>query len=451
MSMRRRKSTVILLVFCLLMAVTLVAAFSSCSDNTGNGNDQLQTEYTAAVNDSTSSTNNSSYESSTAEEGSIPVQGSSTEEAFLPASADLLIKEKINKMSLDEKIGQMFIVGFKGDTPNDEIKSMIQKYHVGGIILFRNNITDPEQMLSLINSLKFLNSKNQAALFMSVDEEGGRISRMPDQLEKLPTNEAIGKINDPQLSFNIGGVLAYELKAFGFNMDFAPVIDIFSNPKNTVIGDRAFGSEPDIVSSLGIQTMKGLQAGGVISVVKHFPGHGDTLVDSHIGLPTVDYDLKRLESFELKPFQAAIENKADAVMVAHILMKTIDPISPASMSKTMITDVLRDKMGFTGVVVTDDMTMGAIVENYNIGAAVVKSVNAGSDIILVCHGYDNQVNAINSLKSAVKNGRIAEERLNDSIYRILKLKGKYGLSDKKTTSINVDEINKRIVSTLGSR
>lgn len=325
---------------------------------------------------------------------------------------------------------------------------MIQKYHAGGIILFRNNIANPDQMLSLINSLKLLNSKNEAALFISVDEEGGRISRMPEQLEKLPANETIGKIFDPQLSYNIGGVLAYELKAFGFNMNFAPVIDISSNPKNTVIGDRAFGSEPNVVSTLGVQTMKGLQMGGVISVVKHFPGHGDTLVDSHIGLPTVDYDMSRLESFELKPFQAAIENKADAVMIAHILMKAIDPNNPASISKAVITDLLRNRMGFTGVVITDDMTMGAIIENYKIGNAVVKSVDAGSDIILVCHGVENQMNAINALKTSVKNGSITEERLNDSVYRILKLKERYTISDNKITSVNVDEINQKIGSVL---
>ncbi|MBE3036295.1 MAG: beta-N-acetylhexosaminidase, partial [Candidatus Atribacteria bacterium] len=295
---------------------------------------------------------------------------------------------------------------------------------------------------------KLLNSKNQVPLFMSVDEEGGRISRMPDQLEKLPTNEAIGKINDVRLSFNIGGILATELKAFGFNMDFAPVIDIFSNPKNTVIGDRAFGSEPNVVSTLGVQTMKGLQEGGVISVVKHFPGHGDTLVDSHIGLPTVDYGLNRLESFEFKPFQAAIDNKADAVMIAHILIKAIDPNHPASMSKTVITDVLRNRIGFSGTVITDDMTMGAIIENYKIGNAVVKSVNAGSDIILVCHGVENQVNAINALKASLKNGTITEERLNASVYRILKLKERYAISDKNNTSFNVDEINKKISSVL---
>jgi beta-N-acetylhexosaminidase len=231
-------------------------------------------------------------------------------------------------------------------------------------------------------------------------------------------------------------------------MDFAPVIDIFSNPKNTVIGDRAFGTEPDIVSSLGVQTMKGLREGGIISVVKHFPGHGDTLVDSHIGLPTVEYEMNRLKNFEFKPFQAAIDNKADTVMVAHILMKAVDPENPASMSKVMITDILRNQLGLEGVAATDDMTMRAILDNYKIGVAVVKSVDAGSDIVLVCHGFENQVNAINALKASVKDGMITEERLNESVYRILKLKGKYAVSNKKIASINVDEINSKINSIL---
>ena len=174
-------------------------------------------------------------------------------------------------------------------------------------------------------------------------------------------------------------------------MNFAPVLDVNSNPSNPVIGDRAFSSEASIVSSLGVETMRGLQQGKVIPVVKHFPGHGDTAEDSHKGLPSLNHDLARLESLELIPFQEAINNDAEAVMIAHILLPQIDKENPSSMSKVIITDILREKMNFQGLVITDDMTMGAIMKNYEIGEASVKSVLAGTDIVLVCHGKDKQI------------------------------------------------------------
>jgi beta-N-acetylhexosaminidase len=222
------------------------------------------------------------------------------------------------------------------------------------------------------------------------------------------------------------------------------VLDIWSNPENTVIGDRAFGITPGIVKSMALSAMKGIRDRDIIPVVKHFPGHGDTVTDSHIGLPRVDYGMDRLSSFELVPFQAAIDDGADVVMVAHILMTALDKKYPASLSKAVITDLLRKDMGFGGVVITDDMTMGAIVENYSIGNAAVKAVLAGSDIVLVCHGTENQKLAIDSVKAAVKNGTIPIQRINESVDRILRLKYKYKLSDKTVKSVNVDELNKKI-------
>lgn len=358
------------------------------------------------------------------------------------------IEEQVKNMTLDEKVGQMVIVGFEGYTINDDIRMMIENNHIGGFILFNRNVKTSNQLLSLINSLKSANSKNKVPLFVSVDEEGGRVNRMPPELRNFPANKAIGEVNNGNFSYEVGSTIAEEIKSLGFNMDFAPVLDINSNPKNPVIGDRSFGSNKEIVSELGIQTMKGIGESGVIPVVKHFPGHGDTSVDSHVGLPSVNNDMERLKSFELVPFEEAINNKAEAVMVAHILLNKIDPQNPASLSKTIITDLLRNELDFRGVVITDDMTMGAITKNYDIGNAAVKSVNAGSDIVLVCHGYDNESSVINSLKNAVQNGSIPEERINQSVYRILKLKYKYKLADNTINSIDVEKINKKINSVL---
>jgi beta-N-acetylhexosaminidase len=354
------------------------------------------------------------------------------------------IMEQISKMTLEEKIGQMLIVGLDGYSLDINTKELIEKHKVGGFIFFANNIQNSKQLLSLLNSMKEENQKNNIPLFLSVDEEGGRVSRMPKEFKDFPTNKAIGNINNEVFSKEIGKIIAEEISSFGFNMNFAPVLDVNSNPKNPVIGNRAFSSKAEIVSKLGVQTMLGIQEADVIPVIKHFPGHGDTTVDSHKGLPTVNNNLERLESLELIPFAEAIKNNADVVMIAHILLPQIDKENPSSMSKAIITDLLRNKLKFDGVVITDDMTMGAIMKNYNIGEAAVKAVNAGTDIVLVCHEYEKEVEVINALKNAVKVGSISELQINDSVYRILKLKEKYRLKDEVISDIDVDKINNKI-------
>ena len=359
-----------------------------------------------------------------------------------------VIQNKIDTMSLDEKIGQLVTIGFEGYTMDDNITNLIKEQKVGGVILFSKNVENSNQLLSLINSIKTNNSQNKIPLFVSIDEEGGRVSRMPKEITKLPSNGVIGKRNDGDLSYKIGKIIGEELKTFGFNMNFAPVLDINSNPNNPVIGDRSFGNNPDIVNKLGIKTMEGLIQNNIVPVVKHFPGHGDTSVDSHIGLPVVNKDLTELSDFELIPFKEAIKNNVDAIMVSHILLNKIDPNYPSSMSKAVITDMLRENLKFPGVVITDDMTMGAIVKYYDIGDAAVKSINAGSDIILVCHNYDNALKVINSLKTAAQNNIITAERINESVYRILKLKEKYNINNDTINSVNIDEINNKIKNLL---
>lgn len=354
------------------------------------------------------------------------------------------IKLQIDKMSLTEKVGQLVMTGIDGYINDEHSSELIEKYKVSGFILLGQNIKDTNQTLALVNSLKASNSKNKIPLFFGIDEEGGRISRLPAEFTKLPTNKVIGQKNNSDLSFNIGNLLGKELKAFGLNMDFAPVLDINSNPKNPIIGDRSFGINADIVSKLGIATMKGIQSQNVISGVKHFPGHGDTSVDSHIGLPVVNNDLNRLKSFELIPFSKAIQNEADVVMVAHILLPKIDKDNPASFSKAIITDVLRNYLGYNGVVITDDMTMGAIVKNYDIGQAAVRSLNAGTDIILVCHDFDKETAVINAINKAAENKVISQKSIDEKLYRVLKLKQKYGLKDVEVNSVNVKAINNSI-------
>lgn len=355
------------------------------------------------------------------------------------------IKELMKGMTIEEKVGQLLIVGIDGTVTDENIEALIKNKYVGGIILFSNNVSGLTGVNSLINNVKQLNRDNKVPLFISVDEEGGIVSRTPNEFLKIPPSLTIGQLQDEELCYEVGGIIAEQLKVMGYNMDYAPVLDILSNMQNTVIGNRSFGREADIVSRLGISTMKGLMESGIIPVVKHFPGHGDTAVDSHYGLPLVEKSLEQLKGMELIPFQDAIENGADAIMVAHILMSQIDNENPASMSKEIISNLLREEMGFEGVVLTDDMTMGAVINNYDIAEAAVKSINSGADIVLVCHGYDNENKVYDYLLNAINTGIISEERLNESVYRILKLKMKYDLSDEDVLlNSDVTEINNKI-------
>ncbi len=437
---RRRKFLTIFIVI-LLAALTVVAGYAALLYNRDNNR---------SSGDNDIGLNTPSHQNDTAATSIVTPTPTSTpaNTSQEPVQEEDNLKEQIMGMSLDEKIGQMVIVGLDGYTVDEQARQMIEEYDVGGFILFKSNIQNSNQMLELLNSLKSENRANKVPLFLSVDEEGGRVSRLPDEFIKIPSNKTIGKLNNSSVSHQVGSIIGEELKSFGMNMDFAPVLDINSNPKNPVIGDRSFGTVPDLVSKLGVQTMKGLQSQNIIPVVKHFPGHGDTSTDSHVGLPKVNNDLKRLRSFELRPFQNAIENGAEAVMVAHILLPKIDPKNPASFSKTIISDILRTEMNYDGVVITDDFTMGAIVKNYNIGQAAVKSILAGSDIVLVCHDFEKQKTVISALKNAAESGRLPMDRIDQSVTRILKLKQEHKITDEPANAVDPKPINDKIRALL---
>ena len=365
------------------------------------------------------------------------------------------IAEAVAAMSTEQKVSQLLVAGIEGTQLGQDAVQAVQDYQVGGVILFGRNVESAWQLAELANGLKDLNG-DYTPLFLCVDQEGGRVDRMPPEVERTPSAWSVGQTLDTEgVGAAYGALLAEECAAFGFNMDFAPSLDIWSNPDNTVIGDRAFGNDWEWTAFFGMSAVESMEEqGGVIPVVKHFPGHGDTSVDSHVALPVVDKSLEELWQSELVPFNMVLNQEdyfgaqagpsAPAVMVAHILLSQVDPDYPASLSHRVVTGLLREEMGFDGVVCTDDLTMGAVSNTYGMGEAAVLAVEAGCDLLLVCHGADNLTAARDALLEAADSGRLSPERLDESVKRILSLKTEYGLTNDPVDTPDVDALNARI-------
>lgn len=341
-----------------------------------------------------------------------------------------LIDKMIDRMSLEDKIGEMLLVGIGGESIGDDTIRMLRTDRPGGIILYKRNVVSGEQVAGLIMELQKHSLRNKGiGLFIGIDHEGGRVNRLPDEYN-YPSARTFGSTNDPEGVKNTAVEVGGKLKALGFNMNFAPVLDIDSNPQNPVIGDRSFGKTPETVSVMGSAFIEGMQAAGIISVAKHFPGHGDTSVDSHTGLPVLSHTKTRVMEFETVPFREAVDKGVPAIMTAHILFSAIDPDRPATMSPAIIDGLLRDTLGFEGVVITDDLLMGAISSRYKPGEAAVLAVEAGADMLLIALHSEGAREAVDALKGAVEEGRISSERIDASVGRIIMLKQDYGIAVK---------------------
>jgi beta-N-acetylhexosaminidase len=323
-------------------------------------------------------------------------------------------------MKLTSKIGQLLMVGFQGTTPSKEIQDFIKRHHIGGVILFARNIKDPTQCGKLTEGLQKLST--DAPLLIAVDQEGGRVSRLAPPFTQFPSARTLGQADSVTLTYSYAEAMAKELLAVGINMNFAPVLDVDTNPKNPIIGDRSFGSSPTLVSKHGLAMIVGMYDQRVIACGKHFPGHGDTASDSHETLPVVNHPISRLADLELKPFIHAVENRLSCIMTAHVRYSQLDDKVPASLSKKIISQLLRKTIQFEGVVVTDDLEMKGITDGFSVPEAAVKAVQAGSDLILVCHSPEQQTAVLEALVHAVENGAISEARLTESLNRILRLK-----------------------------
>ena len=332
-------------------------------------------------------------------------------------------------MNLKQKIGQMMVVGFKGIEPSEEVKDLIKNYHVGGIILFGRNIGTPKEILNLTRELQALAKEagHERPLFICIDQENGSVRRLGEGATIVPGAMLLGATGEAELAYEAGKVTGTELKALGINWNLAPVVDVNNNAENPVIGVRSFGEDAKSVAEFAKSSMKGMQEAGIMTTLKHFPGHGDTNVDSHLDLPVISHDLKRLHEVELVPFKQCIAEGSDTVMTAHVYFPTIEPEEnrPATLSKQVITGLLRNDLSFDGVVTTDCMEMDAIANRIGTERGGVEAVKAGVDLVMVSHLHDKQMNTIEAIYDAVNQGELSESRIDESISRINRLKDQY--------------------------
>jgi len=373
-----------------------------------------------------------------AEKDSKPVTSKSEKEEPVkrePTKEELLEQEveaKIRNMSAEEKVAQLFMITPEALTgvgqvvaAGESTKAALEACPVGGIIYFAQNFESPQQVKQMTaNVQQYSRNRIGLPLFLSVDEEGGTVTRFGRnpafQFDASVNMRELGRTGNTQAAYNLGTKLGTFLSDLGFNMDNAPVADVLSNPQNTVIGNRSFGSDCHMVSDMALAELKGMKDTGVIGVLKHYPGHGATTADTHTGYASTDATLEEMKGNELVPFIEGIRSGAEVIMVAHISCPGItgDTV-PASLSKKMITDILRTDLGYQGLVITDALNMGAIAQEYTSGEAAVLAINAGADMLLMPVDFHEAYEAV---LSAMQSGEISESRIEESLKRILSLK-----------------------------
>jgi beta-N-acetylhexosaminidase len=389
------------------------------------------------------------------------VKGSATP-ALHPLPSPFLIKPMSQPISLsptpekhltlEQKIGQLMIIGFDGTAASPELLEMIRKYHIGGVILFARNVESPKQVAVLTNELqKAALESGHPGLFIAIDQEGGRVARLtePTGFSEFPSAMALAATDDPQNAYLVAAAMATEMLAVGINVDFAPDLDVNNNPANPVIGIRSFSSDPAKVAEYGLAFAKGLQDNGVLAFGKHFPGHGDTSIDSHIDLPLVPHDRARLNQIELVPFRAAIQADFAGIMSAHVTFPAIDPTPgmPATLSRPVLTGLLREELGYDGLIVTDSLEMGALAANgYPPQVGAPLALAAGADLLLFNRDHAMHRETFANLVQAVKDGKISQNQLDASVRRVLQAKQRFGLL--KPATVDVETISSKTVEHL---
>jgi len=326
--------------------------------------------------------------------------------------------------ALRRQIGQLLIAGFDGHQLPVELKALAREFGLGGVILFARNIAEPEQVAELCHDAARLTP--HLPLWVSIDQEGGRVARLTAPFTEWPAMATLGRSGDVGLAERFAGALASELKAIGITLDFAPVLDVHTNPKNPVIGDRALGEKAGDVARLGAAIIRTLQGQGIAACGKHFPGHGDTQADSHHELPLVEQSPERLREVEFVPFRAAIEARVATIMTAHVLVPALDETRPATLSKRIVTELLRGELKYDGVILSDDLEMKAVANEYAVPSAAVLAVEAGCDGVLICSGdHDTQAAALESLVHAIEDERLRLTRVEDALARQQRAKERF--------------------------
>lgn len=328
-------------------------------------------------------------------------------------------------------IGQFLIGSMPGTTIPAELRSLAREFDLGGVILFSRNIEAPEQVAEVAAESEALG--RTAPAWVSVDQEGGRVARLKEPFTRWPPMATLGRAGaqSEELAGRFAQALAQELLAVGITLDYAPVLDIHTNPKNPVIGDRALAERAEDVARLGRVIIRGLQDAGLAACGKHFPGHGDTSTDSHFELPLVEHAPDRLRAVEFEPFRAAIAEQVAFIMTAHVLVPSLDERRPASLSPAIVQQLLRDELKFEGVILSDDLEMKAVSAKYDVPDAAVGAIAAGCDAVLVCSGdVDLQGRTLEALVRAAESGRIPATRLDDAFARLKRAKQRFLIGER---------------------
>lgn len=357
------------------------------------------------------------------------------EESSIDENEPVTIEEKVDRylkeMTLEEKIGQLMMIGFHGTEISSEIKDLVENKHVGGVIYFDRNMSSPKQVAQLSNDLQELAEKSghPVPLMMAVDQEGGDILRMRERVSPIPSQQRLGNTASAHEVFEIAKINGAELDAMGIHLNFAPVLDLSSQDS------RSFGTDPEKTFHYGKNAIEGLNASSVNGAIKHFPGNGRSAVDPHVDTSKVETSKEELEKTDLHPFKKMIQeldHQDFFVMVTHLKYPAYDKEKPASLSKNIIQDLLRDELGYEGIVITDDLEMGAVNKYYSYKDMGKDALLAGSDVLLVCHEYEHQLEVYNGIYEAVKNGEISTDRIDESVKRILT----YKLSEIEQTAVD---------------
>ena len=337
------------------------------------------------------------------------------------------IKRQVAEMTLEQKVGQLFLVGFEDVDVSDEELKLFKECHFGNYMYFARNIDNHDQVRKLSKRLNDISMEiTGLSPFIALDQEGGMVARIHNGCTVFPSSMAITAAGMEDKMQEYGRMAGEELHRMGINMNFAPCLDINNNPENPVIGIRSFSDKPEVVAQMGVDYGLGLQSAGVAAVGKHFPGHGDTAVDSHLGLPVINYDRERLGKVELVPFKAAIEKGLASLMSAHILFSSIDDSGlPGTLSPYIINDFLRGELGFGGVVITDSLGMKAVEKKYGTPRSAAMAVKAGADLLCICVGVDIMRDAYKAVLDAVASGEITKEQIDQAVGRILSCKAQY--------------------------